>query len=220
MGGIDVSPDTGHNTSGVRQARPPAGPGPRTRLGSATRLRFSRARAAIALAAPSCFSGHPCPWSRSRRTLHQKTRPRPGSRPPRKSPRQPQHRAPGIVEAAHPPSLAPRISSSASGWPWPVLPLLVKSSIDIETKAWTWATLFGFIPTVTSTRPLFPPASPHDKQGPLHRDLLHREWNPVLTFFEIQARKDMINIAVLNHMQVISEGLKRLGRRLPAAGHA
>jgi hypothetical protein len=30
----------------------------------------------------------------------------------------------------------------------------------------------------------------------------------------------MINIAVLNHMQVISEGLKRLGRRLPAAGHA
>ncbi|EFL52518.1 conserved hypothetical protein [Solidesulfovibrio fructosivorans JJ]] len=36
-------------------------------------------------------------------------------------------------------------------------------------------------------------------------------WNPLLTAFEVQAKKEMVNIAVLSHLKVIDEGLKRLG---------
>jgi outer membrane protein TolC len=32
-----------------------------------------------------------------------------------------------------------------------------------------------------------------------------------MTIFEVQARKDMVNIAVLSHLQIISEGIKRVG---------
>ena len=36
-------------------------------------------------------------------------------------------------------------------------------------------------------------------------------WNPLLTAFEVQAKKEMVNIAVLSHLKVIDGGLKRLG---------
>ncbi|WP_428564549.1 MAG: TolC family protein [Solidesulfovibrio sp. DCME] len=36
-------------------------------------------------------------------------------------------------------------------------------------------------------------------------------WNPLLTAFEVQARKEMVNIAVLSHLKVIDQGLQRLG---------
>jgi hypothetical protein len=35
-------------------------------------------------------------------------------------------------------------------------------------------------------------------------------WNPLLTAFEVQARKELVNIAVLAHLKVIDQGLKRL----------
>ncbi|UJX42194.1 TolC family protein [Desulfovibrio sp. JY] len=36
-------------------------------------------------------------------------------------------------------------------------------------------------------------------------------WNPLLTAFEVQAKKELVNIAVLSHLKVIDGGLKRLG---------
>jgi len=36
-------------------------------------------------------------------------------------------------------------------------------------------------------------------------------WNPLLTAFDVQAKKEMVNIAVLAHLKVIDGGLKRLG---------
>ncbi|KHK01395.1 TolC family protein [Desulfovibrio sp. TomC] len=36
-------------------------------------------------------------------------------------------------------------------------------------------------------------------------------WNPLLTAFDVQAKKEMANIAVLSHLKVIDQGLKRLG---------
>jgi len=36
-------------------------------------------------------------------------------------------------------------------------------------------------------------------------------WNPLLTAFDVQAKKELVNIAVLSHLKVIDQGLKRLG---------
>ncbi|OLN26685.1 hypothetical protein DVDV_2530 [Desulfovibrio sp. DV] len=36
-------------------------------------------------------------------------------------------------------------------------------------------------------------------------------WNPLLTAFDVQAKKELANIAVLSHLKVIDQGLKRLG---------
>jgi outer membrane protein TolC len=36
-------------------------------------------------------------------------------------------------------------------------------------------------------------------------------WNPLLTAFDVQAKKEVANIAVLSHLKVIDQGLKRLG---------
>ena len=36
-------------------------------------------------------------------------------------------------------------------------------------------------------------------------------WNPLLTAFDVQAKKELVNIAVLSHLKVIDGGLKRLG---------
>jgi|GEM_PF-1254973 len=36
-------------------------------------------------------------------------------------------------------------------------------------------------------------------------------WNPLLTAFDVQAKKELVNIAVLSHLRVIDQGLKRLG---------
>ncbi len=35
-------------------------------------------------------------------------------------------------------------------------------------------------------------------------------WNPLLTAFEVQAKKEFVNIAVLSHLKVIDQGLRRL----------
>ncbi|MHC1713189.1 MAG: TolC family protein [Solidesulfovibrio sp.] len=37
-------------------------------------------------------------------------------------------------------------------------------------------------------------------------------WNPILTAFEVAAKKEMVNIAVLSHLKVIDGGLKQLGK--------
>lgn len=35
-------------------------------------------------------------------------------------------------------------------------------------------------------------------------------WNPILTAFDVAAKKELVNIAVLSHLKVIDEGIKRL----------
>ncbi|MFZ5811510.1 MAG: TolC family protein [Thermodesulfobacteriota bacterium] len=92
-------------------------------------------------------------------------------------------------------------------------PLLVKSSIEIETKRLDLGDSYSnFIPTISinTTCYLRRPAS-SSTQDPFTVSFSAGNWNPVLTIFEVQARKDMVNIAILSHMQVIAEGLKRLG---------
>jgi outer membrane protein TolC len=92
-------------------------------------------------------------------------------------------------------------------------PLLVKSSIDIETKRLDLGDSYSsYIPTLSiNTTYYFNRPSSSSHKEPFTLSFSTGIWNPVMTFFEVQARKDMINIAVLNHLQIISEGLRRVG---------
>ena len=45
-------------------------------------------------------------------------------------------------------------------------------------------------------------------------------WNPMLTAFEVQAKKELVNIAVLSHLKVIDQGLLRLGTTFLQLGMA
>jgi outer membrane protein TolC len=92
-------------------------------------------------------------------------------------------------------------------------PLLVKSSIDIETKRLDLGDAYSsYIPTLSiNTTYYFNRPSSSARKEPYTLSFSTGLWNPVMTIFEVQARKDMINIAVLSHLQIISEGIKRVG---------
>lgn len=93
-------------------------------------------------------------------------------------------------------------------------PMLVKSALEIEAKrldvqdAWS-----SFIPTISiNTTYWF--RMPEKKDGttdkPWTISFSTSQWNPILSGFEVKARNEIANMAVLAHLRVISEGIKRL----------
>jgi outer membrane protein TolC len=94
-------------------------------------------------------------------------------------------------------------------------PILVKSALEIETKRLdvqdAWAT---FIPTIDLNSTYWfsqPKNTDGSTNNPFTISFATENWNPVLSGFEVKAKKEMVNIAVLAHLKVISQGLKRLG---------
>ncbi len=94
-------------------------------------------------------------------------------------------------------------------------PLLVKSALEIESKRLdvqdAWST---FIPTVSINTTYWfrlpPTTASSTNTKPYTIGFSTSQWNPVVSGFEVSARKEMTNIAVLGHLKVIGEGLKRL----------
>ncbi len=215
MGGIDVSPDThGPNPASGPAARRPHANGGRARGKSRSRSFSGRAIAALVCLFVLCGPSLSLAADPGGRYTKDKTKPAATgqSAPSAKSASNPGAAPPGISEAATP-LRSPANFDECVRVALAQSPLLIKSSIDIETKRLDLGDSYSdFIPTVTiNTTYYFHRPSSSDNKDPFTVTFSTGKWNPVLTIFEIQARKDMINIAVLNHMQVIAEGLKRLG---------
>jgi len=94
-------------------------------------------------------------------------------------------------------------------------PLLVKSALEIETKRLdvqdAWST---FIPTVSINTTYWfrmPTKIDGTTDKPYTISFSTGQWNPILSGFEVKARNEMTNIAILGHLKVIGIGLKRLG---------
>lgn len=94
-------------------------------------------------------------------------------------------------------------------------PLLVKSALEIETKRLdaqdAWST---FIPTVSINTVYWfrmPVKTDGSSDKPYTISFSTGQWNPILSSFEVKARNEMTNIAILAHLKVIGGGLKRLG---------
>lgn len=97
-------------------------------------------------------------------------------------------------------------------------PILEKSSIEIDAKRLDVNdTRAQFIPTlIINTTYWFsqPPLSSkaaEDRRKPYSITFSSGAYNPIMTLFEIQAREEMVKIAIYSHMKVIGEGLLRLG---------
>lgn len=95
-------------------------------------------------------------------------------------------------------------------------PLLMQSSLEIEAKRLDVGDAISqYIPTISVNvtyyfkRPKSEEDDPDKK--PYTISFSTGAWNPVLTTFEVQARREMVNIAILGHLQVIDKGLLRLG---------
>jgi len=93
-------------------------------------------------------------------------------------------------------------------------PMLVRSALEIETKrldvqdAWS-----SFVPTVSINTTYWfrmPTKTDGTTDKPYTISFSSGQWNPLLSGFEVQARKEMTNMAILAHLKVIAEGLKRL----------
>lgn len=93
-------------------------------------------------------------------------------------------------------------------------PMLVKSALEIEAKrldvqdAWS-----SFVPTVSINTTYWfrmPTKTDGTTDKPYTISFSSGQWNPLLSGFEVQARKEMTSIAILGHLKVIAEGLKRL----------
>jgi len=115
-------------------------------------------------------------------------------------------------------------------------PLFVKSAIEIQSKRLdvqdAWA---GFIPTLTISttywltlpqtyttgyQAQYDPISQSTTNVPVHIptttlkpyniNFSTSQWNPIVSGFDVAAKKEMVNMAILGHLQVISDGLHRL----------
>ena len=98
-------------------------------------------------------------------------------------------------------------------------PLLTKSSIEIESRRLDVGDSYSqYIPTmnVTTTFYLRLPEYKSTYTGSDDRkrydvNFSTGTWNPLVTAFDVEAKKEIVNIAVLSHLKVIDGGLKRLG---------
>lgn len=94
-------------------------------------------------------------------------------------------------------------------------PMLVKSALEIESRRLdvqdAWST---FIPTVSINTTYWfklpPQTDSSTNSKPYTIGFSTGQWNPILSGFEVQARNEMTNMAILAHLKVIGEGLRRL----------
>ncbi|GAB6037069.1 hypothetical protein JCM15519_16280 [Fundidesulfovibrio butyratiphilus] len=94
-------------------------------------------------------------------------------------------------------------------------PVLTKSALEIESRRLdvqdAWST---FIPTISlSTTYWFkqpPSTSSSTNNRPFTISFSTGSWNPFISGFDVKAKQEMVNIAVLAHLKVISTGILRL----------
>ena len=93
-------------------------------------------------------------------------------------------------------------------------PMLVKSALEIESKRLdvqdAWA---SFMPTISiNTTYWF--SQPQNSDGttpkPYTIGFSTDQWNPLLSGFDVTAKREMANMAILGHLKVISGGIFRL----------
>lgn len=96
-------------------------------------------------------------------------------------------------------------------------PFLIKSALEIDIKKLDETdSRYGMIPSVSFRTSYYlnrPTRSDLNPQ-PYSLSFISEQYNPFESYFTIQARKIITQIAVLSHLQVISEGLYRLGRMM------
>jgi outer membrane protein TolC len=92
-------------------------------------------------------------------------------------------------------------------------PYFTKSSLEIEVKRLDEKdSKYDLIPPVTF-RTQYYVDQPTDVRGrPYSLNFISSNYNPVESYFTLQARKLLTQIAVLAHMQAISEGIQKLGK--------
>lgn len=93
-------------------------------------------------------------------------------------------------------------------------PMLVKSALEIESKRLDVQDAWGtFLPTVSINSTYWfrmPQRTDGTTDKPYSISFSTTQWNPLLSGFDVKAKNQMANIAVLGHLKIISEGLKRL----------
>jgi len=93
-------------------------------------------------------------------------------------------------------------------------PMLVRSALEIETKRLDVQDAWGtFIPTVSINTTYWfrmPTKTDGTTDKPYTISFSTGQWNPVLSTFDVKAKNQMTNIAVLGHLKVIGEGIRRL----------
>lgn len=94
-------------------------------------------------------------------------------------------------------------------------PFFTKSSLEIEIKRLDETdSKFNLVPSVTFRTQYYitRPTERDFSNRPYTLSFVSSDYNPVESFFTLQAKKIFTRIAILAHMQVISEGIQRLGR--------
>ncbi len=92
-------------------------------------------------------------------------------------------------------------------------PYFTKSSLEIEIKHLDEKdSKYDLIPPVTFRTQYYVDQPPDVRGRPYSLNFFSSNYNPVESYFTLQARKLFTQIAVLVHMQVISEGIQRLGK--------
>jgi outer membrane protein TolC len=92
-------------------------------------------------------------------------------------------------------------------------PYFTKSSLEIEVKRLDERdSRYDLIPPVTF-RTQYYVDQPADVRGrPYSLNFISNKYNPMESYFTLQARKLLTQIAVLSHMKVISTGIQKLGK--------
>lgn len=94
-------------------------------------------------------------------------------------------------------------------------PFLTKSSMEIDLKRLDESdSRFGYIPSVwfRTTYYVDQPTASNVKPNPYTISFTSEAYNPFEAYFSLQIRKLVTEIAILGHMQVIADGLVRIGR--------
>jgi outer membrane protein TolC len=94
-------------------------------------------------------------------------------------------------------------------------PFLTKSSLEIDLKRLDESdSRFGFIPSVgfRTTYYVDRPTSSNVKPDPYSISFTSDAYNPLEAYFSFQVRKLVTEVAILSHLQVIADGLLRIGQ--------
>lgn len=92
-------------------------------------------------------------------------------------------------------------------------PYFTKSSLEIEVKKLDEKdSRYDLIPPVTFRTQYYVDQPPDVRGRPYSLNFISNNYNPVESYFTLQAKKLLTQIAVLAHMQVISDGIRKLGK--------
>jgi outer membrane protein TolC len=92
-------------------------------------------------------------------------------------------------------------------------PFFLKSSLEVEIKKLDETdSKFDLVPKVTFRTQYYVNRPEGSANRPYTLSFVSSSYNPMESYFTLQAKKLFTQIAVLAHMQVVSEGIQKLGR--------